>query len=122
MQDRTLLAFHIISAETKDNDRTLELLEDFKKDGIMSVEVEGCYKGVTERAFMVFSITDKIALEYLKKYEQESALYIDNERSAYLLYADGVCIPYGQLKSVTETRAKASSGYTKRNGSYFICD
>lgn len=90
--------------------------------------VEGCYKGTKESAFFVIadSVPESSTLvtKVQQEYEQETCLYLDSWRLAWLMYKDGRNEPIGQWHSVPEIVAKKRDAYTfdPFTGVYYVCD
>ena len=88
------------------------------------IKGEGCYQGEVEHSYMVVLGTNmrvvRQRLTWLQMlgvyFEQESVLYCDNERTAYLLYCEGPRAPrLGKLVSV----ASPEGDYSYFNGTYW---
>jgi hypothetical protein len=89
--------FTIISAELStlgkaENALRTKLLKDMLEDiGAEFLQADGCYKGTEEVSFVVKSdITMFKALLDIasKNFAQESVLYVDEDKQAYLMYCD----------------------------------
>ena len=122
MNDRTLPEFYIISGVTKKHDYTGELHSDMLVSQKPYRVVKGCYKGIKELAFLVYGMNRTMMLLLMVKYNQDSILYVDNERRATLLYQDGRIEYIGIFKNVSEERALREFAYTELDGRYFICE
>ena len=91
--------------------------------------VEGCYKGKTEVSFYVeietvqdFNLIENIA----HYYKQESILFVNDDRQAYLVYLDDTSNPVyiGNFKQVSKSEALQHDAYTYdyKNNGYYICE
>lgn len=96
--------------------------------GIACGEVDGCYKGETERAVLCeLEHTEDYdaVMSYARLFGQESILYIHKNRDAALHFTDD-SLAYGsqylgRLKAVHESTAKRHDGYTRtNNGAYYV--
>jgi hypothetical protein len=84
--------------------------------------VDGCYKGTTEQSHLVTGSTKEQVIEFLKEFNQESALLVDNQRNGWLVFSDGGDDAFiGAWKKVSEAEALREDGYTKIDGQYYIC-
>ena len=87
--------------------------------------LHGCYKDDCELSYLL-PITEGITLDKVLdlayKYEQEVVLYLDNQRSAYMVHTeDGAKEYIGTYKPVCESVAKKQKSYTYDpiNNSYY---
>lgn len=106
------------------NGRESEFKAELTKLGLRFDEVEGCYKGVTERSFAIYANSlhlEDLLQAFAVKYEQESYLRIDaNSHESELIYtSDLKRESIGKFEQVSESVALASVAYTKINGAYF---
>jgi hypothetical protein len=110
-----------MSCEPEDEKR---LETQLRQIGLKYIVGEGCYKGVKEKSYMIFLstyicvATQKLeqVVTIAQRFNQESVLYCDNERFAYLLYVDGVSAPcIGTLKAVS----KPEGDYSRFNGAFY---
>jgi len=118
--------FAILSAEraelsAADNAKRSDALRDAFKRGPHDYAVTtGCYAGVTEASALVL-LYDGLAgqawqdvLSYAALNDQESVLYVDAERSAYLFtLADSRLTHLGEWRETTKANAEAMSAYTR---------
>jgi hypothetical protein len=113
MRDNTLtslviLALNLDSVEAEHNAISKFLGYDYERPAL-----DGCYKGEVERSYILevdgnlFSI-----LAFAKEYNQESILYLDNQRLATLIYSMDNMVSLGLFKGVSEAHAKAKDAYT----------
>lgn len=92
--------------------------------GVTPRPVEGCYKGETERSYLVpdNGVGETRVLEFLREYKQESALLLDNQRNAFLVYSDdGRREHIGEFTEASKAIAEVQEGWTKVDGKYYIC-
>jgi hypothetical protein len=109
-----------------ERDRQRELKDNLRNAGLKYQEVTGCYEGLIETSYLVVLSTEihvaerKLdqVLKLARKYEQESILYCDSERTAYLLYCEGPQAPkLGVFQSVGPM--PLTDNWTFVNGSYY---
>lgn len=83
--------------------------------------VKGSYKGVKELSLVTDQnlMTLKLILEARN---QESALLLDNENNASLIYINGSKMSLGKLKQVDRTLALTKEGWSRIDGKYFIIE
>lgn len=90
-------------------------------------KVRGCYKGVTERSWLLNAddFCKVRASGELK--EQESVLFLDNQRNGWLYTnKDGFVhgfntVLLGEWKEVHATQAAKLEAWTEIDGKYFAC-
>jgi hypothetical protein len=131
----TQVPFYIVSAElaeldeTCNNARSATLAAQLRKLGYAIADVTGCYKGRTERAFLV--LDDRPNLEWChadvlrlaRTYCQESILAVDANRRARLIWCKtGFFESIGNWKGASESNAKARDAWTARAGHYYIVE
>ena len=101
--------FAVISAELAGDpcglnaQATSELRRDLDRHALRFVSVLGSYKGATENSFVVLlsSVVDWHAVEALaSRYDQESVLLVNADRTAALHYTDGRVEGIGQWTAV----------------------
>jgi hypothetical protein len=102
--------FFLVCANNREN----EMIRDLNYLGVQWKEVEGCYKGVPERSFLIVGDAEGHVLEFASKYSQESYLFVEADtRVAWLVYhADGRRIRLGRFEECTEAEAKRQDAYT----------
>jgi len=97
-----------------------------ESDGYPFKSLEGCYKGLTEKSFLICDISEAEALRLAIHYGQESILYLDADRSAFLIFADGSeTQALGEFKSVPRALAKNHDSWTvdpANPNEIYICD
>lgn len=75
----------------------------------------GCYNG-TESPSYIIEVTSEnplgAILEFAENNNQESILYLDNQRNAYLYYTDGGIVSLGRFISTNEIVAKSKDCWT----------
>ena len=128
--------FVIISAERftntiEENEKKHnELMTQLKKDKFSIKEVEGVYKGTVEKSIIVILNKRWLAVElatfknYAAIFNQESILFVDEERNASLIF------PYnkenseklGKFIAVSKGIAIQMSNYTFDGQDHYICD
>lgn len=92
--------------------------------GIAFVKAEGWYNGVHEHSFVVFTydgsnIADKVE-RIARTYQQESILYVDTHRLAYLLYLDTQrTVELGTWRELKFSEA-AERNHTTIAGKYYV--
>ena len=92
--------------------------------GIAYRSAQGCYKGQTEPAIVVYGY-DAAALDvaqgFARLFEQESLLLVDANRAARLESPDGDLIKdLGKLRAVPEHVAKAQDAWTRIDDLFYI--
>lgn len=131
---RTQEPVTIISAERADLPadqnawRTLRMRRDLDLDKRAYSEVDGCYKGVCEHAFMVLTPGGEGSdvWDYLvrkaRQWKQESLLHVDANGIASIYMVDTErwgCL--GTMRVVDEATAKASNAFTRtQDGRYYV--
>lgn len=72
-----------------------------------------------------FDKTVQDAIRVCNIYKEESVLFVDQDRNAYLIFADGTEFPVGKFqrfKSHLKSHCEAMMrGYTRFNGRTYIC-
>lgn len=114
----------------KHDDNTPMVIFSVGKQALASVPrsampAQGCYKGDCEPSYIMtaadFYAADVPAL--LRDDGQESVLYLDNQRSAWLRYgpgyADADAVYIGRWREVGERYASLLANYTIFEGRYF---
>lgn len=129
---RTETPFIVMSAElaelTKEENerRALALIGWLTRRGHSFKPVEGCYKGNREAAFVVLvpdEERERQIMSLARAYGQESVLYVDANRKAYLrLLESGEEVPIGSWRAIPKAQAKAASAYTHdvTAGAYYV--
>jgi hypothetical protein len=110
-----------IACEACDTDRLEQGLKDLD---ISFAKGEGCYQGTKEPSYLCILSTDlRLAEKRLEQvcqlageFEQESVLYCDNERTAYLLFMDKPDAP--RLGTLVEV-AVPQGDYSYFQGRYY---
>lgn len=120
---RTETPFIVMSAElaelspAENQRRSLALIEWLTRRGHSFKPVEGCYKGRKESAFIVLvpdREREKQIMSLARAYRQESVLYADANRQAYLrLLESGEEVPIGSWRAVPKAQALACPAYTR---------
>jgi hypothetical protein len=114
MRDNTLtslviLALNLDSIEAEHNAISKFLGYEYERPAL-----DGCYKGEVERSYILEvngkDLTDILA--FSKEYNQESILYLDNQRLATLIYSMDNMVSLGLFKGVSEAHAKSKDAYT----------
>ena len=133
---QTKKPFVIISAErsintAKENKKNhLDLWLQLKGEGFSIKEVEGVYKGTVEKSILVvlnqrwFAVELATFKNYASIFDQESILFVDEERNASLIF------PYnrenseklGKFIAVPKGIAIQMSNHTFDGKDHYICD
>ena len=133
---QTKKPFVIISAErsintAEENKKNhLDLWLQLKGEGFSIKEVEGVYKGTVEKSILVVLNQRWLAVElatfknYAAIFNQESILFVDEERNASLIF------PYnkenseklGKFIAVSKGIAIQMSNYTFDGKDHYVCD
>ena len=86
----------------------------------------GCYKGETERSYIVpMSVGLDNILSFARDHRQETVLYLDNQREAFLIDCQTEeDFHIGTFKGVQRERALACEGWTLNNetNQYYIVE
>jgi hypothetical protein len=96
--------------------------------GLQYKSVIGRYKGIDENSYMVLieDKDDRHRLEvYLKKYSQESYLYVNEDRRSPLVFLDDKStIELGRFSMVSPAEALLHDAFTLdvSTGLYYICN
>jgi hypothetical protein len=128
--------FVIISAERftntiEENEKKHnELMTQLKKDKFSIKEVEGVYCGTVEKSILVILNKRWLAVElatfknYAAIFDQESILFVDEERNASLIFTKQPWLSekLGKFIAVTKGIATQMSNYTFDGKDHYICD
>lgn len=112
-------AFTTTQSKETNEARTQFLARQLNALGVDWSNVTGSYKGAEEVSFLALlpggDGSDEFwrILKLLKAYEQESLLYVDGQRCATLVYADGHSVKVGRFFAVPEPIALAGDGWTR---------
>jgi hypothetical protein len=102
-----------ILAANGQEDKLIQLL---KGDNIAFKEVQGMYKGVTERSFVVLDpgLDLEPAIRSLARmFNQESYLRVDPSRKSYLIYLESTKVEYiGSFDAADKHVTKNVDAYT----------
>lgn len=88
---------------------------------------KGSYKGATENSYLVSAESFAKIRPYLRDCNQESALFLDNQRGGWLVfeaddYLHGPASVYlGEWRQVPVTVASACQAWTKVADQYWVC-
>ena len=133
---QTKKPFVIISAENANESKEVnakkhnELMAQLKRDKFSIKEVEGVYHGTKEKSILVVLNQKWLAVElatfknYAAIFNQESILFVDEERNASLIF------PYnkenseklGKFIAVSKGIAIQMSNYTFDGKDHYVCD
>jgi len=132
---QTKKPFVIISAERftntiEENEKNHnELLTQLKKDKFSIKEVEGVYQGTVEKSILVILNQRWLAVElatfknYAAIFNQESILFVDEERNASLIFPQGgLSEKLGKFIAVSKGIAIQMSNYTFDGKDHYVCD
>lgn len=133
---QTKKPFVIISAERftntiEENEKKHnELMTQLKKDKFSIKEVEGVYQGTVEKSILVILNKRWLAVElatfknYAAIFDQESILFVDEERNASLIFTKQPWLSekLGKFIAVTKGIATQMSNYTFDGKDHYICD
>jgi len=132
---QTKKPFVIISAERftntiEENKKNhLDLWLQLKRDGFSIKEVEGVYQGTVEKSIIVILNQRWLAVElatfknYAAIFNQESILFVDEERNASLVFPKQVeAEKLGKFIAVPKGIAIQMSNYTFDGQDHYICD
>ena len=132
---QTKKPFVIISAERftntiEENKKNhLDLWLQLKRDGFSIKEVEGVYQGTVEKSIIVILNKRWLAVElgtfknYASIFDQESILFVDEERNASLVFPKQVeAEKLGKFIAVPKGIAIQMSNYTFDGQDHYICD
>jgi hypothetical protein len=121
--------FVIISAKGAKNKDDTDLYGLLDRIGFNPNRVTGAYKGISEQKYLVYVPAlhiDRHLKELIRigqEFNQEALLFVDNERSAELIFTDGGA-PYklGHWKEIGADIPIEQDSYTEYNGKYYICE
>jgi hypothetical protein len=125
-------SFYILSAyrpeftEKENRLRSEQLFKQLERLGLKPIRAKGMYKGERELSFIVPYINTKTRERLFSiafsMYEQESVLFVDNDKSAYLIYLDNNVEHIGSWEQVDRETAESQDAYTyiRFNDSYYI--
>jgi len=91
--------------------------------GMQPRHVIGRYQGEDEDSYILSAshATREHVLTIAKEYGQEGVLYLDNQRSAWLLYTDNQEDEYiGEFVSTSKENAEKQDAYTKVEHKYYV--
>jgi len=122
--------FIVFSAERSElsdeanHDRTKLLGGALTSRGIEWQSVAGFYDGRPETSFLVFAQEGDASADQIERlarhYDQESILYVDAQRLAYLLVLkEGRTIELGKFKEIPKSELRATRAYTKVGERYY---
>ena len=126
MRDHTYKPFFIISAELSslsanaNEIRTSDLKEYLDALGHDYAQIIGCYKGVKEVSFMVFTSDKGLAVELAGMYHQDSVLIRNGHNDCFLWYSEDKEEFSGHFKQVDEEYAIGQDAYSICAGTYWI--
>ena len=121
MRDKTHPAFYVISGNNGKIERTPELINLLLDENYPILKATGSYKKSIEQSVVVFNCTKDRILDYMMIYNQETGLYVDGERLAYLMDTDGRMSFIGNWTTATaEQVASNELDFTLCNGIYYI--
>ena len=121
MRDKTLPSFYVISGNNGKTERTDELIKLLLDDNYPILKATGSYKKQIEQSVVVFNCTKDRILDYMMIYNQETGLYVDGERLAYLIDTDGRMSFIGHWTTATaEQVATDELDFTLCNNVYYI--
>jgi enoyl-[acyl-carrier-protein] reductase (NADH) len=108
-------------SEESNRNRTALMAGALSNRGIEWQRVDGAYEGHREASFLVFTYEGSDTADQIEKlaqhYQQESILYVDAQRLAYLLMVrEGRTIELGKFKELTWAEAERASNYTEIGG------
>ena len=110
--------------ELADNWASLGL--ELQGKGYDIVTVEGSYEGVEESSWLVKGVTletktKRVFIDLLKKYNQDSMLYISSLGMGYIIEAKGSSYKIGPLTLIGERDLDKYLGWSKIQGKYYTC-
>lgn len=121
MKDKTLPSFYVISGNNGKIERTADLIALLLDDNYPILKSTGSYKKQIEQSVVVFNCSKDRILDYMMIYGQETALYVTNERLAYLMDKDGRMSFIGHWTTATaEQVATDELDFTLCNGVYYV--
>jgi hypothetical protein len=114
MRDNTLTSLVILALNLDSVEAEHKAISSFLGQGYKRQPLDGCYKGEVERSYIleVGSKSLQDILAFSKEYNQESILYLDNQRLATLIYSMDNMTSLGLFKGVSEAHAKSKDAYT----------
>ena len=100
----------------------IELCIRLNKDKIPYKQVDGCYKGLTEKSVVVPAVYESEVRALCKEYGQESYLSIDHERHAVLEYLDGSSESLGYFQPIPAEKLQTYDSWTydRKTDTYYI--
>jgi len=104
-QHTPVIIFSVYQAAQPDNQnlrRHNQLLEVLKGANIAYIETLGMYKGITERSLVIDAKYESFVQRATTKTNQESYLYLDQDRNATLVMSTGEHIKLGVFKAVKD--------------------
>ena len=129
MRDNTLTSIVILALNLSSEVEDKKAISEHFNIEHTSPVLQGCYKGQTENSYIIEinelenrSLTDILA--FSKIYNQESILFLDNQRNATLIFNMDEMIKLGTFKGVSELHAKSKDAYTysPHHDVYFIAE
>ena len=122
MQSHTHTPLAILALNIEDASNELSIVR--SNLGNDARPVEGVYKGKHERAYIVPLIDTTLndVLKLAREFDQESILFLDNQRQGWLHYCDRCLSDYlGTFKEVSPMVADTLDTYTKDGVKYYAC-
>ena len=121
MRDKTYPEFYVISGNNGKIERTGELIALLLDDNYPILKSTGSYKKSIEQSVVVFNCVKDRMLDYMMIYGQETALYVDSERLAYLMNKNGRMGFIGHWTTATaEQVASNELDFTLCNNVYYV--
>jgi hypothetical protein len=114
MQDNTQKSIVILALNLSSELEDKKALTNFLGYEYKRQALDGCYKGTTEKSYIleVGNKTLEQILEFSKVHNQESILYLDNQRIATLVYSMDNMVNLGRFKGVSKGHALSKDAYT----------
>ena len=126
MRDNTLTSLAILALNLDSVEAEHKAISKFLGYDYERPPLDGCYKGEVERSYIleVGSVGLFGILAFAKEYNQESILYLDNQRLATLVYSMDNMVSLGLFKGVSEDHAKSKDAYTFNpiTNTYYIAE
>lgn len=123
-QQAIILSAELSTLGTSENImRSFDLMQWLELSGFKFGQSKGCYKGTTERSYVVLVNTqdDINRLQSIAaKYNQDSILLKDANGLAHLMYGNGTEEVLGRMVGVNKSEALKQDAWTELNGQYFI--
>ena len=126
MRNNNLAPIVILALNLDSEAQEQQAISTFLGASYKRIALDGCYKGEVERSYIIETTSKTLEeiLAFSKQFNQESILYLDNQRLATLVYDMDNMVKLGKFKGVSESHAKSNDAYTysHEQDTYYIAE